>query len=75
MRLVRWPSKSNELRKKCVNAWTGKASAAFSNSFPIKLARNFENTSLIRCADNAAFSRSARNVFNGSKENQRGELG
>jgi hypothetical protein len=33
------------------NAWASQASVAFSNSFPIKLARNSENTSLIRFAD------------------------
>ena len=37
------------------NAWTGQASVAFSNSFPIKLARNSENTSLIRYAAYPAF--------------------
>jgi hypothetical protein len=53
-------SESNELRKKCGNSWAGKASAAFSNSFPIKLAQNSENT-LIRYA-NATFFHALREM-------------
>ncbi|NBR49424.1 hypothetical protein EBU02_11385 [bacterium] len=56
-------------------AWAGQASAAFSNSFPIKLARNSENTKLIRYADNPAFSRSARDVSNGAMRNHQVAIG
>ncbi|NBS53549.1 MAG: hypothetical protein EBS96_13235, partial [Spartobacteria bacterium] len=56
-------------------AWAGQASAAFSNSFPIKLARNSKNTTLIRYAAYPLLLRSAQDVSIGAMRNHQVAIG
>ena len=56
-------------------AWTSQAGAEFSNPFTSKLARNCENTSLSRSASGPAFSRFARDDWDGEREEHRVALG
>ncbi len=56
-------------------AWASQAGAAFSNPFTSELARDCENTSPSRSASGPAFSRAARDEWDGEREGHRVAVG